>query len=158
MWVGLAVLVFVAAVLAFISTYAVQAVLAPQKEGAAQAQAPVYSWQADTARVRQKNVLLVNAAAGERNPFAPPPAPVRPAARAGRETQAVQAAPEPRPAWTARLIDRIDSRIRISVNQTQSDWLHAGDTYQGWKIVKITENAVTVSKGERTEVLPWVAG
>ena len=155
-WAGVAVLVVAAAILAFISVHAMQAVLVPQKEAAADAQARVYSWQADTSRVHEKNQLLAAARSGARNPFTRAVAAASPSG--SRTVAPPPVAVERVPGWSARLIDRIDPRIKLTVDGIESDWVHVNDTYRGWKVLRITENAVTISKGERIEVVPWIEG
>ncbi len=146
--VGMAIMLVAVLVLALRSQSTVKAVLAGPVLAAETASAPADDG-LDMASIAHRDSLIAAARPVARDPFNARS--VAPSTTA--ERRSVEAA-HVRPILSALLFDRVNPSTQINVNGQRSGWLHQGETFQGWTVTAITSDAVTITKGGDTVVLP----
>ncbi len=145
--VGLAIMLALVLVLALRSQRTVSAVLAnPAVAAAAPAEAVAAG--VDMAALDRRDSLIAAAQPVARDPFSARR--TQPTERAPRQIEAVATAPT----LSALLFDHVNPSTQINVEGQRSGWLHQGETFQGWTVSAITSDAVTITKGGDTVVLP----
>jgi len=144
--IGLAVMLVLVLVLALRSQRTVSAVLA--KPAAAAVTTAGGEIGVDMASLARRDSLIVAAQLVARDPFNARR--TRPTAQVQQREVAVTAAPS----LSALLFDHVNPSTQINVEGQRSGWLHQGETFQGWTVAAITSDAVTITRGGETIVLP----
>ena len=97
-----------------------------------------------------QNDLIEAAVTTGRDPFREPQ-PVRTGSATGNRpvTQTLQEIPT----CNGLLFDNVSPAVELTWSGGSSGWLHTGDEFLGWRIVKITPQTVTIVKGSESRVL-----
>ncbi len=116
------------------------------------------SWKPDTILINQKVSYLQLAVNAGRDPFGEAPRKkVEPKPKDTGSESTIPKAPKPKkvipPTLRALLYDTVDPSAKLSKKDKVSSWLHVGDEFQGWRIVEISQNTVTISKNGKSIVL-----
>ena len=147
--IGLAVMLALVLVLALRSQRTVSAVLANPAMAAASADAaPAAGGGVDMVSLDRRDSLIAAAQPVARDPFSARR--TAPTERPPRQIEAVATVPT----LSALLFDHVNPSTQINVAGQRSGWLHQGETFQGWTVSAITSDAVTITKGGDTVVLP----
>ena len=51
------------------------------------------------------------------------------------------------------MFDTVNPSVQLRLGDTSSGWLHKGDVFEGWTVIEIAENSITVEKKGRTVLL-----
>jgi len=107
----------------------------------------------DLKGVTQRDSLIAIATldASVRDPFGP--AAVEPKPRKRSRAPRPVAARVVEPLLAALIFDDINPTVQITVGKKRSDWLRAGDLFQGWQVAEIDARSVRVKKGDKEIVL-----
>ncbi|MBM3318924.1 MAG: hypothetical protein FJY75_13835 [Candidatus Eisenbacteria bacterium] len=153
---GIPALALVALLLGLRNHQVVGAVLSRGEPAVLEMQGNGRGTDGDIAELARRDSLVAAASAGNRDPFRPraPAAAESPGRGAGAARPREEPQPAPPPRISSLLYDDVRPSVQLRIGPETSGWLHEGEIFHEWTVMRITPTTVTLASGERTVVLP----